>query len=97
MNKMIMVVYNEAVDQEVMEAVEDCGIAGYTKTLAVFGKGAASGTHLGNYIWPGRNNMLFIACEDKESKQLLIRIRNLRKTIGREGVKAFILPIEDVT
>ena len=97
MNKMVMVAYNEAIDSEVMEVLGHCGVKNYTKITGIFGKGAASGTHLGNDIWPGKNNVLYVACEEEEAQQMLSCIRELRKKIGHEGIKAFVLPIEAFT
>jgi nitrogen regulatory protein PII len=97
MMKMVMVTYNEAIDTEVMEVLQSCGVRNHTKIMAAFGKGNTSGTHEGNDIWPGRNNILFIACDEKHSQQLLSCIRELRKTLGKEGVKAFILSLEGIT
>lgn len=97
MNKMVMVSYNEAIDTDVMEMLEKCGLKNYTKVMGVFGKGDASGTHLGNDIWPGRNNLLYIACQDKEAKQLLSFTKELRGKLGMEGLKAFVLSIEEHT
>lgn len=97
MMKMVMISYNEAIDAEVMEVLANCALKNYTKIIGVFGCGTTSGTHLGNDIWPGRNNILFIACEENEAKQALTYIRELRRKIGKEGIKAFVLAIEDVT
>lgn len=97
MNKMVMIVYNEALDDEVMEVLNKCASNNYTKVTGVSGKGNASGTHLGNDIWPGRNNILYIACEEKEAKELLSAVSSLRKNLGKEGVKAFVLPLEEAT
>ncbi|MDP2904940.1 MAG: hypothetical protein Q8O22_01385 [Candidatus Omnitrophota bacterium] len=95
--KMVMIVYNEAIDMEVMEILAACGLKNYTKTNAAFGRGNTSGTHLGNDIWPGRNNILYVSCQDAEARLILSKVRELRKTLGHEGVKAFILPVEEVT
>jgi len=95
--KMVMIAYNEAIDDEVMEVLQHCGLQNYTKIKGVFGKGATSGTHLGNDIWPGRNNILYVACQENEAKQLISCIKELRKKLGKEGIKAFILPIEEIT
>lgn len=95
--KMVMIAYNEAIDAEVMEVLQHCGLQNYTKIMGVFGKGATSGTHLGNDIWPGRNNLLYVACEDAQAKQLLSCVCQLRKELGKEGVKAFVLPLEEIT
>ena len=97
MLKMVMIVYNEAIDQEVMEVLGGCTLENYTKVMGVFGKGLTSGTHLGNDIWPGRNNILYIACQDNEAKKLVSCVKELRKKLGREGIKAFVLPIEEAT
>lgn len=97
MLKMAMVVYNEAIDDEVLEMLKECGMKNYTKIAAAFGKGATSGTHLGNDIWPGRNNILYVVCEEKQTKQLLSCVTELRKELGKEGIKAFILPVDELT
>lgn len=97
MTKMVMVTYNEAIDTEVMEVLTSCGLKNYTKILGAFGCGSSSGTHLGNDIWPGRNNILYICCEEKQAKQILSYVRDLRKQLGKEGLKAFILPVEELT
>jgi len=95
--KMVMITYNEAVDAEVMDALEKCAVRNYTKILTAYGKGDTSGIHLGNDIWPGRNNILFAACESADAKKLISAVKELRKTLGKEGIKAFSLPIEEVT
>ncbi len=97
MNKMVMIAYNEAIDAEVTEVLQNCGLKNYTKIMGTFGRGSTSGTHLGNDIWPGRNNILYVACQDSAAKQLLSCVKELRKKLGQEGIKAFVLPVEEVT
>jgi hypothetical protein len=95
MLKMVMISYNEAIDTEVMEVLRDCAIKNYTKICGAFGRGKTSGIHLGNDIWPGRNNILYVACEEKQAKEILSVINGLRKRLGQEGVKAFVLALEE--
>ena len=92
--KMVMVIYNEAIDVEVMEVLDRSGLVNYTKITRVSGKGTTSGTHLGNDIWPGLNYILYVACDDTQAKQFVSGVTDLRKTLGKEGVKAFIMPLE---
>jgi hypothetical protein len=94
---MVMLVYNEAIDREVMEVLENCALKNYTKLTGVFGSGAASGIHEGNDIWPGRNNILYVVCDEKQAMQLLSYVKELRKKLSKEGIKAFVLPIEEIT
>ena len=95
--KMVMISYNEALDDEVMEVLSGCALKNYTKLTKAFGKGATSGTHLGSDIWPGLNNILYVACKDDEARQLVSCVKNLRKSIGKEGVKAFMWELEEIT
>jgi len=95
--KMMMIAYNEAIETEVLEVLEKCGLENYTKMNNVFGKGNTSGTHLGNDIWPGKNSILFVACEDSQAKQTLRCVRELRTSLGKEGIKAFVMPLEEIT
>lgn len=95
--KMVMVVYNEAVDMEVMEVLENCRLQNYTKVKGVYGKGVSSGTHFGTDIWPGRNNILYVACSKDEAEKLFSCVHELRKKLAKEGVKAFVWDLQDVT
>jgi hypothetical protein len=94
---MVIISYNEAIDMEVMEALQNCNLKNYTKITGVYGRGTTSGAHLGNDIWPGRNNLLYVVCEEKPARQMLACVSELRKKLGREGIKAFILAVEDLT
>ncbi|MCM8782625.1 MAG: hypothetical protein NC828_06225 [Candidatus Omnitrophica bacterium] len=95
--KMVLIVYNEAIDEEVKEVLEKCGLKNFTQITQVFGQGETSGLHLGNDIWPGRNNILLVACEEKQKTQLLSYIRELRRRLGKEGIKAFVWNLEEIT
>ncbi len=95
--KMVMVIYNEAIDVDVMEVLNECGLVNYTKVTRVYGKGTTSGTHLGDQIWPGLNYILYVACDDTQAKQVVLGVTNLRKSLGKEGVKAFVMPLEQIT
>ena len=95
--KMVMIVYNEAIDAEMMEALSGCALKNYTKVCGAYGAGTASGIHLGDDIWPGRNNILSVACEEKDALRLFQCVGALRKTLGEEGVKAFRWELEEIT
>ena len=52
---------------------------------------------MGDDIWPGKNNILYVACREDDTKQLLTCVENLRKKLGREGIKAFTWNLEEIT
>lgn len=94
---MIMIVYNRAIDLEVIETLNKCGLASYTKWKQAYGKGKASGPHFGSEVWPGENYILMIAAEDEKKNKLIEEIKELRKKLGKEGIKAFAWPLEEIT
>jgi len=95
--KAVFIAYNEAVDEEVSEALEECGVAQFTKWTRVLGKGGNSGPHMLTAVWPKGNHVVFAALEDDTARKLMDQIRHLRTEIGHEGVKGFLLPVEDIT
>lgn len=95
MERLVIIFYNQAIDNQVMELLEGLNLKNYTKIIGALGRGESSGLHLGNDIWPGRNNLLMVGCLEKEAKYLLTQIREARKKVSQEGLKAFVLKIED--
>ena len=95
--KLVWIAYNEAIDEEVIEALEAVGATGYTKWTQVRGKGTTSGPHLLSHVWPQGNNVLFVVADDEVAGKLLEAARELKKTSGREGIKAFLLNVEQWT
>ena len=92
--KGILVVYNEAIEAAVWEAVAAAGIEHYTKFEHVLGHGPGSGPRLGDHLWPGRNCCLFIAAEADKAASLREHIRKLREEVASEGLRAFWWEIE---
>jgi len=95
--KLVIICYNVAIHEEALEILKEVGIQSYTRFEEVQGVGKLSGPHLGTHIWPVVNSVLVVAVEDDKKTQLIERIKELRKKLGKEGIKAFVLPIEEMT
>lgn len=95
--KLLMIAYNEALDDEIVEILADAGADTYTRWTKVQGVGEGSGPHLGTHVWPKHNNVLVVCVRDDVAKKVMKNIREFREEFRKEGVKAFMLPIEDVT
>ena len=95
--KLVFVAFGEAIDVEVIGLLHSLGIEGYTKWVKTLGKGASSGPHMLSHVWPNANNVVMACVQDDVAAKLMAGVRELRKTIGHEGVKAFSLPVADVT
>ena len=93
----MMICYNEALDNEVIELLDKADVAGYTKWTKVLGKGKTSGPHLASHVWPKANNVLFTALPDENAVRVLEDIRKMKREVGAEGLKAFMWQIDSVT
>jgi hypothetical protein len=95
--KMVLISYNQALDDRVMEVLDECRLENYTKWTGALGKGSTSGPHLATHVWPKANNVLALAMDDGSVEPLLEQVRKLRADLGHEGIKAFVLPLEALT
>ncbi|MDD4098331.1 MAG: hypothetical protein PHC30_06145 [Lentisphaeria bacterium] len=96
--KMIMIVFNISIQEEVLEAVQGLGVTCYTRWPRVLGKGKTTGPKLDDNIWPGANSAMITVVTEDEAARLMAAIQKLRDEIGtHEGVKAFQIPVEKMT
>ncbi|UCC66317.1 MAG: transcriptional regulator [Deltaproteobacteria bacterium] len=94
---MVMIVYNQAIDEEIMELLAGVKIDRYTKWQRVLGKGEASNPRLDSPIWPGANMALGIVLEDRGKVQELVEeIKKLDARVGDKGLFAFMWPVEGI-
>lgn len=96
--KMVLLVYNISINEEVMELFAKNGAPSFTQWPRVIGKGASTGPKMDNDVWPGANSAIMTVLPEDRAKKLFDDIQNIRNEIGEhEGIKAFILPIEAMT
>lgn len=94
--KIVLISYYVGIEEELMEVLSSLGIKGYTKWERAVGRGKTSGPHLGTHIWPKTNAILAVALEDAQTCLLMEKVRELKATpLGKEGVKAFLWPLEE--
>ncbi len=95
--KMVFIIYNVAVHDEILEMLQGLGVDTYTRWEHVTGVGKSSGPHLGTHVWPARNSAITAATSDDRARAVMEAVREMRRSISGEGVKAFIIPVEDAT
>ncbi len=94
--KMVFIVYSQAADYDVIAAIKQAGVKGYTKMENASGEGVETEPKLHTHIWPGENCVLFLALEENELPAIVELIRELKLEHPRAGVKAFIMPMEEI-
>ena len=92
--KMILVLYNVAIHEELMEKLQSLALTGYTRWERVVGQGKSSGPHLGTHIWPAFNSSLAIAAENEQAGAIVQAVRELKKQMPHQGIKAIVWPVE---
>ena len=95
--KAVLIVHNEAIDKDVNEALESAGIRYYTKFTDTLGKGELSEPHLNTEVWPGTNYGTFVVTDEAKAREIMDIVRQMRKKLGSEGIKAFMWKIDDAT
>ena len=94
--KSVCIIFNSVLMPNVRAHLEKCNIDKYTQWSGVTGVGEA-GAHLGTHVWPGTNTMLFTIVTDEEKKDSLIScVKAIREKHPGEGIKAFVLNVEEM-
>jgi len=94
--KLIFLIYNVVIESKVMEELEKAKVKSYTKLPSIHGAGTHSVPHLDTHVWPEVNHGLFIAVEEEKKDEVLDRIKKLKSIYKKEGLKVFVLPLEEV-
>jgi nitrogen regulatory protein PII len=95
--KAVLILHNEAIDGEINEMLESAGAEHYTKFTDVLGRGELSSPHLNTAIWPGKNYGTLVVVDEIKAREIMDKVRQLRRKLGAEGVKAFLWEIEEAT
>lgn len=92
--KAILMFYNAAIESMVINCMKECRLESYTKFPGIHGAGKSAGPRLDTHVWPGVNNGLFIVTGEENVSSMMEKIRELKEKHPKEGVKAFLLPVE---
>jgi nitrogen regulatory protein PII len=79
--KMMLAVYSEIVDDDVMSALAEADIGKYTKMERVIGRSPDSEeklAKLGTLYWPEKYTLLMIAAQDEEVSKITDMFRQLK-------------------
>lgn len=97
MTYMVMIIYNQAIDEEVMELLAALRIDKYTKWQRVLGRGEVSSPRFDSPVWPGANMALGIVLDDQGKVQELIDgVKRLDAWVGDKGLFALKWPVEKI-
>ena len=91
----VFVIYDRAIDEEVLAALQECGIGSYTRWHNASGVGT-TGPHQGDNVWPALNNVLLAVIDPQSQGRTLERLRALREDFPYTGLRAVVVPVLDM-
>ncbi|MFI3277888.1 MAG: PG0541 family transporter-associated protein [Rikenellaceae bacterium] len=96
--KAIFITYNQALTERVHDILDDNNVRGYTKWELTTGRGSEDGEpHLGTHAWPSMNSSILAIVKKSKVKPLLEALRAMDSTTSRQGSRAFVWDIEEVS
>ncbi len=91
----VFVIYDRALDEEVLSAMQECGIQSYTRWHNATGVGS-TGPHQGDNVWPALNNVLLAVIDPQSQDRVMGRLRSLREDFPYTGLRAITVPVLDM-
>ena len=99
--KMLMVVFRDSLQDEILMLLKDCDVTAYTLLQNVAGAGE-TGTALGSLASPGINSMLLVVLPQDQADRSVEALKAYRDGLAKEHpahkvpIRAFALPCEQV-
>jgi hypothetical protein len=88
----VFVIYDRAIDEEVLAALRECAVQSYTRWHNASGVGT-TGPHQGDQVWPALNNVLMAVTDSGNQGRILERLRLLRDDFPFTGLRALAVPV----
>ena len=93
--KTVFIAYDQAHQEDVIEALNETNIRGYTFFEQTGGRGTKGGDpHRGSHAWPSMNSALLSVIEDEKVAPLLKRLKHLDEDNPMLGLRAFVWACE---
>jgi hypothetical protein len=92
--KLLIVIYDSGVDESINALLDELKPPGYTKLFGAHGLGG-QGLKLGDVVWPGTNNLLYLALDDHLIPPFVQRLRQLQAQFRlKPGITILSLPAD---
>ncbi len=93
--KSILITYDQAHHEAILDALDRTGCRGFTSLGTVQGRGSRRGEpHYGTHAWPALASAIITVVEDDRVDPLLARLRTLDEAKPRLGLRAFVWAVE---
>ena len=87
--KAVFIAYNQAHEDDVLTAMRELDIKGFTGWPSLVGAGQR-----GSHAWPTLNGALLTVIDDSKVDTLLVRLRDIDAASPQLGLRAFTWAVE---
>lgn len=95
--KAVIIIYNQAHSENVLEILDKCSIRGYTKWENVHGRGSAKGEpHYSSHAWPSTNVATLAIVDEEKVPSLIKELKALNASAEKQGLRAFVWEADSV-
>jgi hypothetical protein len=94
--KLFLTIYDVTYDEDVMEAINECCVTGFTKWDRVHGKGPNSDPKMDTSVWPGYNSAIALVAGDDSEEVVREALRAVAKRLRGAGIIIYELPVAEV-
>lgn len=92
-----MIIFNQALSEEIIDLLDLMEIRGFTKLNDLQGRGSDTGEpRMGTHTWPALNNAIYTFVETEKAGNLIGELKKLNQQAEDQGLKAFSWDVDAV-
>ena len=95
--KALHVIFADTFGDEMISEMKKMGVDAYTIIPELFGRGLSTDPRFNNHVWPGKNRMMIILCDEKSASRIMERLNELRNENPVEAIIFWTTPVLDIS
>ena len=96
--KAVFISFYKAFYTEMIDALDQLDIRGFTFWEEVQGRGNETGEpHYGTHAWPTLNSAIITFIPEEKVAPLMDEIHRLDASAPQQGIRAFVMPVEQMS
>lgn len=95
MKKLVFLIFNSALEPEVLELLKETSVSCYTRWDKVKGVGE-TGPHFNDEVWPAVNIAVMCVLDQDKKKSVAEGVKKIRNQFPKQGIRMLVLPFEEM-
>ncbi|HDS02998.1 MAG TPA: hypothetical protein ENN72_04740 [Firmicutes bacterium] len=95
--KALHIIYADTFGEEIIAEMKKMGVKAYTIIPELYGRGLSTDPRFNNHVWPGKNLMMIILCDEKSAGIIMDRMNALRRENPLEAIAFWSTVVSDIS